>query len=65
MIAWFIHNPMSSEEAVQLLAEYQRRGLKAMKSLSDDKTLWVVSVAAPKRQKLQPTPQSMINRLWR
>lgn len=65
MTAWFTHDPMSSEEAVQLLAEYQRRGLKAMKSLSEDKTQWVVSVEAQKRKKLQRTPPSMVNRLWR
>lgn len=44
---WFHHTDCSTEQADELLAQYQRRGVRVERSLNPDYITWTISVRLP------------------
>ncbi|PPC63890.1 hypothetical protein C1Y41_04395 [Pantoea sp. ICBG 1758] len=62
--SWFQHYPMSDNEASNLIAYYQKRGVQTQKSLTADPRFFVVSAFLPMSNYIPPSQRSFINRLW-
>ncbi|WON77561.1 hypothetical protein [Serratia sp. UGAL515B_01] len=66
MKSTFVHECITTEEAIHLMECYRRTGAKAERTLNaTDKTRWDVAVERDEVRYLPPTPYSMINRSWR
>jgi len=48
--SWFNYPDCTTEQADELLAQYQRRGVPAERSLNPDYITWTVSVRLPERK---------------
>lgn len=44
---WFHHTDCTTQQAEELMAEYQRRGVKVERSLNSDYLTWTVSAFLP------------------
>lgn len=65
MKSTFLHEAISTEEAINLVETYRRTGAKAEKSLNaENPQLWDVTVERHERRYLPPTPYSMVNKMW-
>ncbi|HDT3696202.1 TPA: hypothetical protein QHS09_003312 [Enterobacter roggenkampii] len=56
---WFHHTDCTTQQAEELMAEYQRRGVMVERSLNSDYLTWTVSARLP-----EGNNQPRINRRW-
>ncbi|OAH39161.1 glycoside hydrolase family 19 protein [Enterobacter hormaechei] len=56
---WFHHTDCTTQQAEELIAEYQRRGVKVERNLNSDYLTWTVSARLPEGKK-----PPRINRRW-
>jgi hypothetical protein len=62
--SWFTHSGLTTEEANELVARYQSKGVPVEKSLDIDPRLWIVSALLPQQKSSPKTAQSMRSRTW-
>ncbi|MGF6424522.1 type III secretory pathway lipoprotein EscJ [Lelliottia sp. 489] len=62
--SWFTHSGLTTEEANELVARYQSKGVPVEKSLDTDPRLWIVSALLPQQKSSPKTAQSMRSRTW-
>lgn len=62
--SWFTHSGLTTEEANELVARYQSKGVPVEKSLDIDPRLWIVSALLPQQKSAPKTAQSMRSRTW-
>lgn len=62
--SWFTHEPMTTEEANQLLDRYKNNGVQATKSLSADNRHWFVQAFLPESNYL-PNSKIQTSKIWR
>jgi hypothetical protein len=62
--SWFTHSGLTTEEANELVARYQSKGVQVEKSLDIDPRLWIVSALLPQQKSSPKTAQSMRSRTW-
>lgn len=61
---WFHHTQCSTEQADELLAQYQRRGVRVERSLNPDYITWTVSVRLQESKKPPRADRRWRNRMW-
>lgn len=61
---WFHHTQCSTEQADELLAQYQRRGVRVERSLNPDYITWTVSARLPERNHPPRADRRWQNRMW-
>lgn len=63
-MTWFVHDPVDTETANELLSRYASRNIKTQKTLSADPRLWLVSALLPTfREEPRPSRQYK-NPMW-
>ena len=63
-MTWFVHEPVDTETATELLSRYASRNIKTQKMLSADPRLWLVSALLPEfREEPKPSKQYR-NPMW-
>lgn len=61
---WFVHDPVDTETAAELLSRYASRNIQTQKTLSADPRLWLVSALLPEfRDEPKPSKQYR-NPMW-
>ncbi|EBG6922925.1 hypothetical protein FJB87_02380 [Salmonella enterica subsp. enterica] len=63
--SFFHHHDCTTEEADTLLSDYQKRGVRAEKSLNSDFVTWTVSAKLPECERPARTPGAFRQKLWR
>lgn len=61
---WFQHTECTTQQAEELVREYQRRGVKVERSLNADYLTWTVSVRLPESKHTPRADRRWRNRLW-
>lgn len=61
---WFHHTECSTEQADELVATYQRRGVKVQRSLNPDYVTWTVSAYLPTSNSPARPDNRWRNRMW-
>jgi hypothetical protein len=61
---WFHHTQCSTEQADELLAQYQRRGVRVERSLNPDYITWTVSVRLQESKNPPRADRRWRNRMW-
>ncbi len=62
--SWFVHDPVDTETANELLSRYASRNIKTQKTLSADPRLWLVSALLPEFRN-EPIPSRQYkNPMW-
>lgn len=61
---WFHHTDCSTEQADELLAQYQRRGVRVERSLNPDYITWTISVRLPESKNPPRADRRWRNRMW-
>lgn len=61
---WFHHTQCSTEQADELLAQYQRRGVHVERSLNPDYITWTVSARLPESKKPPRADRRWQNQMW-
>lgn len=62
--SWFHHHDCTTEQADELLANYQRRGVAVERSLNPDFITWTVSVRLPEVKRQERTPRTFRQNVW-
>ena len=63
-MTWFVHDPVDTDTAAELLSRYASRSIKTQKTLSADPRLWLVSALLPEfREEPKPSRQYK-NPMW-
>lgn len=63
-MTWFVHDPVDTDTAAELLSRYASRNIKTQKTLSADPHLWLVSALLPEfREEPKPSRQYK-NPMW-
>lgn len=62
--SWFQHTDCTTEQADELAANYQRRGVKVERSLNRDNITWTVSVLLPEGDKAPRSSRVWQNKAW-
>ena len=62
---WFTHTGLTTEEANDLVARYQGKGVPVEKSLDVDPRFWIVSALLPEQSSPPKTQQTLRSRAWR
>jgi len=62
--SWFQHTECTTAQAEQLLADYRRRGVKAERSLNQDRTTWTVSARLPEGKNPPRSSRRWQSRMW-
>ncbi|VYU56606.1 hypothetical protein [Metakosakonia massiliensis] len=62
--SWFHHHDCTTEQADELLANYQRRGVEVERSLNPDYITWTVSARLPVARRQQRSPRSFSQKVW-
>ena len=61
---WFHHTDCTTQQAEELMAEYQRRGVKVERNLNSDYLTWTVSARLPEGKKPPRINRRWQNRIW-
>jgi len=61
---WFYHTDCTTAQAEELLAEYERRGVKVERSLNADLITWAVSALLPESNKPPRTSRIWQSKVW-
>ncbi|EAZ8181943.1 hypothetical protein K0D96_004855 [Salmonella enterica] len=62
--SWFHHTDCTTQQAEELMAEYQRRGVEVERSLNPDFITWTVSAKLPEYVYRVRTPKSLRQKVW-
>ncbi|ECY1403686.1 hypothetical protein Q8124_004898 [Salmonella enterica] len=62
--SWFHHTDCTTQQAEELMAEYQRRGVEVEHSLNPDFITWTVSAKLPEYARRVRTPKSLRQKVW-
>ncbi|EAW4762054.1 hypothetical protein FE567_26745 [Salmonella enterica] len=62
--SWFHHTYCTTQQAEELMAEYQRRGVEVERSLNPDFITWTVSAKLPEYARRVRTPKSLRQKVW-
>ena len=62
--SWFHHTECTTEQADELVANYQRRGVKVERSLNCDNITWTISAQLPKGDKAPRPSRVWQNKAW-
>ncbi|HDN2546980.1 TPA: hypothetical protein P1K44_004759 [Enterobacter asburiae] len=62
--SWFHHTDCTTQQADELMEEYQRRGVKVERSLNPDYTSWTVSAFLPTSTNPPRADNRWRNRVW-
>lgn len=62
--SWFHHHDCTTEQADELVANYQRRGVKVERSLNRDNITWTISVELPEGDKAPRPSRVWQNKAW-
>ncbi|CAH0169301.1 hypothetical protein ABEJ01_01225 [Enterobacter ludwigii] len=62
--SWFHHTDCTTQQAEELMAEYQRRGVMVERSLNSDYLTWTVSVRLPEMRRQERTPRTFRQKVW-
>ena len=63
-LTWFQHDNCTTEQADELLAQYQRRGIAVERSLNPDYKTWTVSARLPESKNPPRADRRWQNRIW-
>lgn len=63
-MTWFKYDNLTTEEADELLARYNRNGIKTERSLSSDVRFWIVSALLPEAGQTPRSDKTYQQRLW-
>lgn len=61
---WFHHTDCTTQQAEELMEEYQRRGVMVERSLNSDYLTWTVSALLPEGNKPPRINRQWQNRIW-
>ncbi|MFS9584979.1 hypothetical protein U0102_06120 [Enterobacter hormaechei] len=61
---WFHYTDCTTQQAEELMAEYQRRGVKVERSLNSDYLDWTVSAFLPTSTNPPRSDNRWRNRVW-
>ncbi|OUE59417.1 hypothetical protein [Citrobacter amalonaticus] len=61
---WFNYPDCTTEQADELLAQYQRRGIAVERSLNPDYITWTVSARLPECKNPPRADRRWQNRMW-
>ncbi len=61
---WFHHTDCTTQQAEELMAEYQRRGVKVERTLNSDYLTWTVSTKLPEYKCPPRTPRTLRQKVW-
>ena len=61
---WFHHTDCTTQQSEELIAEYQRRGVKVERNLNSDYLTWTVSARLPEDNKPPRVNRQWQNRIW-
>lgn len=62
--SWFLHPECTTQQADELMADYQRRGVKVERSLNQDRITWTVSARLPEGKNPPRASRQCQNRMW-
>lgn len=62
--SWFHHTDCTTQQAEELTAEYQRRGVMVERSLNSDYLTWTVSAKLPEYKHPARTPRTLRQKVW-
>jgi len=62
--SYFQHTECSTQQADELVAQYQRRGVNVERSLNPDHITWTVSARLPEDNKPPRVDRRWQNRMW-
>ncbi|ECW2233754.1 hypothetical protein OGI89_005380 [Salmonella enterica] len=62
--SWFHHTDCTTQQAEELMAEYQRRSVEVERSLNPDFITWTVSAKLPEYARRVRTPKSLRQKVW-
>ncbi|EBP9227883.1 hypothetical protein ATQ04_19715 [Salmonella enterica] len=62
--SWCHHTDCTTQQAEELMAEYQRRGVEVERSLNPDFITWTVSAKLPEYARRVRTPKSLRQKVW-
>ncbi|HDT2309316.1 TPA: hypothetical protein QHP34_003994 [Citrobacter braakii] len=63
-ISWFHHHECTTEQADELVASYQRRGVKVERSLNRDNITWTISAQLPEGDKVPRRSRVWQSKAW-
>ncbi|HEB4874348.1 TPA: hypothetical protein R0C45_002526 [Kluyvera ascorbata F0526] len=61
---WFHHTDCSTEQADELIAQYQSRGVRVERSLNRDNITWTISAQLPESEKAPRPSRVWQNKAW-
>lgn len=64
MKTWFVHDPVDSETAAELLSRYASRNIQTQKTLATDPRLWLVSALLPESDREPRRDRTYENSVW-
>lgn len=62
--SWFQHTYCTTEQADELVANYQRRGVKVERSLNRDNITWTICAQLPESEKAPRPSRVWQNKAW-
>ena len=62
--SWFHHTECTTEQADELVANYQRRGVKVERSLNCDNITWTIRAQLPEGDKAPRPSRVWQNKAW-
>lgn len=63
-LTWFQHTDCTTEQADELVANYQRRGIRVERSLNPDLATWTISALLPESKNVPKADRRWRNRVW-
>ena len=63
-MTWFKYDKLTTEEADELVARYNRNGIKTERSLSSDLRHWIVSALLPESGQAPRSDKTYQQRMW-
>ncbi|OON35625.1 hypothetical protein BTJ39_22385 [Izhakiella australiensis] len=63
-LSWFVHEPVDTETANELLSRYASRHIQTRKTLAADPRLWLVSALLPHSEWEPRQDRTYQNSMW-
>lgn len=63
-LTWFVHDPVDSNTAEELLSRYATRKIQTKKTLATDPRLWLVSALLPESREEPKASRTYQHRMW-
>ncbi|AXF76634.1 hypothetical protein LU604_07070 [Erwinia tracheiphila] len=63
-LTWFVHDPVDTDTAAELLSRYAARKIQTKKTLATDPRLWLVSALLPEYNREPRQDRTYQQRIW-